>query len=159
MHARELLLEPIAYLPPPRILDGLSAAESEARVPGASHSVVEVVAHLVFWQSWFLDRCAGVATPVVTQAASGWPAAATADWDELRQRFLADLERAVALGEDESSAARLLDPPIDFPPLASYTVADAVAHIAVHNAHHLGQIVTLRQILGLWPPPGGGWTW
>jgi uncharacterized damage-inducible protein DinB len=34
-----------------------------------------------------------------------------------------------------------------------------VAHVAVHTAHHIGQIVTLRQLLGAWPPPQGSHTW
>ena len=36
---------------------------------------------------------------------------------------------------------------------------DALVHVAHHNAYHLGQIVSLRQAMGLWPPAGGGWTW
>ena len=28
-----------------------------------------------------------------------------------------------------------------------------------HNAHHLGQVVLLRQQRGLWPPPAGSYTW
>ena len=43
--------------------------------------------------------------------------------------------------------------------MANYTVQQALAHIAVHNAHHLGQVVTLRQLMGQWPPPAGSWTW
>ena len=31
--------------------------------------------------------------------------------------------------------------------------------IASHNSYHLGQIVLVRQLLGAWPPPGGGLTW
>ena len=50
-------------------------------------------------------------------------------------------------------------PALEFPPLASYTVRDALVHVANHNSHHLGQIITLRQLMGAWPPPGGGWTW
>jgi hypothetical protein len=29
----------------------------------------------------------------------------------------------------------------------------------VHSSHHLGQVVTIRQLLGLWPPPAGALTW
>ena len=37
--------------------------------------------------------------------------------------------------------------------MASYTIGDALMHLAQHNAYHLGQIVMLRQMLGVWPPP------
>jgi uncharacterized damage-inducible protein DinB len=159
MDARELLLSPTAYMPPPRVLSGLSAAQSGVRLSGASHSVVEIAAHMVYWQSWFLERCSGVARPMATSASLGWPAATADEWELWRERFLAGLERAVEIAAGESASVRRVDPPIEFPPLANYTIADAITHLAVHNAHHLGQIVTLRQILGAWPPPEGSWTW
>jgi uncharacterized damage-inducible protein DinB len=50
-------------------------------------------------------------------------------------------------------------PAIEFPPLAHHTVREALVHVAMHNAHHLGQVITLRQLLGAWPPPAGSYTW
>jgi len=146
-------------MPPARVLDGLTAAQAGARVPGARHPVVEIVAHMVYWQYWFLDRCAGVATPPAPKASLGWPAATADEWEPLRGLFLNGLERALKVAEDQAAAARRIDPPIEFPPLANYTAADAITHIAIHNAHHLGQIITLRQIMGAWPPPEGSYTW
>lgn len=89
------------------------------------------------------------------RALLGWPSAPVGGWESSRQHFIADLERAVGIGSDEAARARRIEPPIEFAPLANYTIAEAITHVAVHNAHHLGQIVTLRQILGTWPPPGG----
>ena len=43
--------------------------------------------------------------------------------------------------------------------VAHYTVADAIHHVAQHNAHHLGQVVLMRQLMGEWPPPSGGSNW
>ena len=153
-----MLVEPFAYLPPARALDGLTAAQAIARLPGSPHSIAEIVAHIVFWQDWFMQRCRGVAAPMVQSAADGWPAVTAADWPGLRDRFLDGIRRAAAFGESSSLDATLA-PPIEFPPLANYTVRDVLVHIASHNAHHLGQVIVLRQMAGLWPPPGGGWTW
>jgi len=36
---------------------------------------------------------------------------------------------------------------------------DWFLHVATHNAHHLGQVILLRQLTGAWPPPAGSWTW
>ena len=80
-------------------------------------------------------------------------------WALIEKQFIEGLEHAVALGGDEARLHAPISPAIEFPPLASYTIRDALVHMAHHNAHHLGQIVTLRQIMGLWPPPSGGWTW
>lgn len=76
MHREELLVHPVAHMPPDQVLAGLSADDAARRVPGITHSI-----------------------------------------------------------------------------------EDALIHVAQHNAHHLGQVVTLRQVLGCWPPPGGSYTW
>lgn len=159
MDATELLISPVAHMPPAGVLDGLSGEQAAARVPGVSHSAVEILAHMVFWQSWFLERCRGFGTPPAASASLGWPAATAGDWEPLRGQFLAGLEQAREIGTGETSRLRRIDPPIEFPPLANYCLADAVTHIAIHNSHHLGQIITIRQILGAWPPPGGSFTW
>jgi uncharacterized damage-inducible protein DinB len=77
-------------------------------------------------------------------------------WPEIQARFLAGLDRAAALAD---RAGEVVAPAIEFPPMAHYTIGDALGHIAQHNAHHLGQIVLLRQLMGQWPPPAGSWTW
>lgn len=154
MDRKELLLSPLAYMPPPRLLADLEPGDAARVIPGATHSIVEILAHLVFWQSWFLDRCAGDARPIVARASQGWPPASAEDWETLRAQFLGDLQRAAEWPGDG-----LVAPAIEIPGMAHYTITDALTHLAVHNAHHLGQIVTMRQVLGVWPPPEGSWTW
>jgi uncharacterized damage-inducible protein DinB len=95
---------------------------------------------------------------MVTSAASGWPAVAPGSWNDVESRFREGLDRAVALGDDTSRLDRPITPAIQFPPIANYTVRDGLVHIATHNAHHLGQVIVLRQMMGLWPPPAGSWT-
>ncbi len=141
-------------MPPDQVIAGLSAEDSARRVPGLPHSIVEIMAHMAFWQTWFLNRCSGIAVPPAAHAAEGWPTATAADWVRVRDQFLDDLGRAVKL-----PAKGRIDPPIEYPSLADYDSEDALTHVAQHNSHHLGQIVTLRQALGLWPPPGGSYTW
>ena len=158
MDFRELLIDTVAHIPPARALEHLSPEEAERRVPGADHSIAQIVAHVNFWATWFCDRCSGTGAPMVTSAANGWPAVVPGSWPDLHREFLNTLERAVAIGESQRPESPL-DPPIDFPPLANYTVRDALVHIANHTSHHLGQVITLRQVLGLWPPPSGSWTW
>jgi uncharacterized damage-inducible protein DinB len=156
---RELLIDTVAYLAPAKTLEGLSPEDSAKRVPGVNHSIVEILAHMHFWQSWFLKRCEGVAEPMVTSAANGWPAAGAGDWDPLHQAFLDVLERLAAMGEDPAQLASPVTPAMDFPPIAHFTIRDALVHVAEHNAHHLGQVILLRQLIGKWPPPQGSWTW
>lgn len=156
MNERELLTDTTPFMPPGRILEGLSSADAERPAPGAPHSIAEIVAHMVFWQEWFARRAQGAREPMPPHADQGWPEVAPATWDSLRERYLAHLERLVAMGAERRGA---LEPPLEYPPLAHYTVADVFTHVAMHNAHHLGQVVLLRQQMGLWPPPAGSYTW
>lgn len=158
MHPRELLTDTTPYLSARHALDGLTADLAERRIPGAPHTIAEIAAHLVFWQEWFAGRCDGTAGPMPASATPGWIAPAVGSWDSLRTRLLSGLDHLVSRGGD-ADRERRIDPPIEFPPLAHYTVGDVIVHVGVHNAHHLGQIVLLRQLLGAWPPPAGSYTW
>ena len=156
MNARELLVETYAHIPPGHALEQLDAADAERRLPGAGHSIADIVAHMSFWQDWFCSRCDGVAEAMPAPAARGWPDVTAQSWPSVHARFVAGLERAVALAD---RGDRAITPPIEFGPLASYTVRDALVHVAQHNSHHLGQVILLRQLMALWPPPSGSWTW
>jgi uncharacterized damage-inducible protein DinB len=158
MDARPLLIDTLPFLSPRHALDGLTPELADRRVPGAPHTIGDIVAHLAFWQHWFAGRCNGTAGPMPPSAATGWPAPEPGGWERLRRRFLDDLERVVALGA-AGDHGRRVDPPIEFPPLAGITVGEVILHVASHNAHHLGQVVLLRQMLGAWPPPAGSYTW
>ena len=159
MHIRELVLETYVHLAPLKMLEDLSGADA-VRPPAAHmHSVAGLVAHMEFWQHWFLQRCRGVATPMPSHAADGWPDVSAAGWDSLRARFEAGLHEVIALGEQTDGLAEPVAPAIEMPSMATYSRQDALVHIAQHNSHHLGQVVSARQVLGLWPPRAGSWTW
>ena len=158
MPPRELLIDTSPYIAPGRALEALATEDADRLVPGAPHTIAAIVAHLAFWQEWLLARCEGRGTPMPTSAAVGWPAPAPGTWPAVRDRFLDGLERLTGFAA-AVDPARPVTPPLEFPPLARYTVADVLVHVATHNAHHLGQVVLLRQLMGRWPPPSGSWTW
>jgi uncharacterized damage-inducible protein DinB len=159
MSVRELLIDTLAHIPPGSALERLTPEEAERRVPGATHSIAEIVAHMNFWATWFCDRCDGTRAPMVTSAAMGWPEVAPRSWPVIQGQFLSTLERAVAIGHDPARLESRVTPAIEFPPLARMTIHDALVHVSTHNAHHLGQVIILRQLMGLWPPPAGSYTW
>ena len=159
MHTRELLIDTLTHLAPAKTVAGLAPADAERRVAGANHSIAEIVAHMTFWATWFCDRCDGIHAPMVTKAALGWPAVQPGSWPEIERRFLEVLERAAKIGERPERLEQPISPAIEVPPLAAYTIHDAMVHMGVHTAHHLGQVVLLRQLMGVWPPPSGSWTW
>ena len=158
MTTRELLLETHPHLPPLSVLDGLGPADAESRSAGAPHSIAEIVRHMAFWQDWFLSRCSGRAEPAPAAAALGWPAVASGSWPAVTTDFRDGLKRLADFAEG-GALDMPITPAIEFPLLAHYTLQDAVVHVACHNAHHLGQVIVLRQISGRWPPPSGSYTW
>lgn len=158
MDAHRLLVDTHSHLPPAATLAGLSPEEAARRVPGVPHSIAEIVAHMAFWQAWFTRGCAGDATAPVAAAADGWPEAPPERWPAVCDEFLGGLDRlAAVVGQLEPDAP--LEPGFPVPMLQGYTARDAWEHVAQHNAHHLGQVVILRQLQGLWPPPAGSFTW
>lgn len=159
MRMRHFLVDTFTHLPPAHALENLTPDAAERRIDGANHSVAELVAHMDFWQRWFSARCEGQALPMAAAAADGWPVVTPGSWPAIERGFLEGLEQAAALGDDEASLTKRIEPAIEFPPLAEYTRREALIHVAGHNAHHLGQVILLRQIMGLWPPPKGSWTW
>ena len=141
------------FTPFARALDGLSGEDAVRRPDGSPHSVAEVVAHPVFWQDRFLRMVDGEPPSPVPHASDGWPAVSADEWPDLVARFLANRERFRALAADEAELSRPLVAGKD------RSVGAAVASYHRHDAHHLGQVILLRRLVGAWPPPGGGDTW
>ena len=129
----------LAGVPPGRVND---------RAPGWDHSLWDLVEHLRFTQADILEFVAG------DYAEKAWPddywperPAGPGDWGRSAAAFLAGLDALAALAQTADLTAELAHAP-------GYTVLREVMLAADHNAHHLGQVVALRRLLGLWPPPG-----
>jgi uncharacterized damage-inducible protein DinB len=159
MDLRALLIETHAHIPPAHALEDLSEQNAISRLPNVAHSIADIVGHMDFWQTWFLMRCRGENAPFVSAASLGWPTVAEGGWTAVRDQFIAGTEVAAELGSHPDVLDRRLNPAIEFPPLEGFTIRDALIHVASHNSHHLGQIITLRQLSGCWPPAAGSWTW
>jgi uncharacterized damage-inducible protein DinB len=158
MDVRDLLVDTHSHLPPAATLAGLTPADAGRRVGGVPHSIAEIVAHMAFWQDWFRRRAEGDAEPMIASAALGWPQVADEAWPDVREGFLGGLER-LAHAVEQLDPDAPITPAFEFPMLAGYTARDVWEHVGQHNAHHMGQVVILRQFLGLWPPPAGSYTW
>jgi hypothetical protein len=115
--------------------------------------VAQVVAHVQFWQAHLLETIAGQNPPVPEHASGGWPPPGDlpGEWETLRETFLRDAGRLRVHARDPALAVRGGG--------EGRPYAALLTNYAGHSLYHLGQVVTLRQALGLWPPPGGGDTW
>ena len=145
---------------PVAVLEGLTAEQALAKPHGLPHSIAEIVGHMCYWQEWF-NRCAVEGfTGMAEHAPEGWPAVAPEGWEALRTRYLAAIEEAKKIVTTSTALNdSLLPSNVPIPFLARESKGSGILHAAVHSGHHLGQIVTMRQLMGLWPPQAGSMTW
>lgn len=134
-------------------LDGLDWQLAGARPDGAAHSVFQIVNHLIYWQDHALAWLAGDKPATPARDADSWPGppapASAEEWQAATVRFAAGIDRLVRHAREDDLFARR------GPKTGLYILQISAAH----DSYHLGQVVLLRQQLGAWPPPGGGFTW
>ncbi|HET7294677.1 MAG TPA: DUF664 domain-containing protein [Vicinamibacteria bacterium] len=142
---------------------GLSSSAAGERA-GAPYSVHELVFHMNYWMEYELQRIAGGSPPYPEHASASWPPATAPasqdEWRAIEARFGALLESLTELARDPSTRDRA----VRVTSHASHanqgaTVVDVLWQTLVHNAYHLGQVATVRRMIGAWPPAGGGDTW
>jgi uncharacterized damage-inducible protein DinB len=159
----ELLVSDGAFARPAQILEGLTQELAHKVPAGAPHSIYEELWHVAFWQQVTLDWIAGVETPYPASPRDGFPTLLDAEkeyWEQLCERFLAGADRAAeAAGDPARVNVDVRCPSRPGQPVRVMAVREQLENMAAHNAYHLGRIVLLRQLLGVWPPAGGGFTW
>ncbi len=136
-----------AHLPPESVLDGIPFERVGERVDGLPYALWELVYHLWFTQHDILVFSLNPDYAGHRWPDAYWPAAeATPEsWADTRQAFLDDLEKLVRLVESEATD---LLAELDHTP--GYTLLREALLAADHNAHHLGEVIALRRLLGLW---------
>lgn len=161
---RDLLTSVVAgenvHLEPAAILDGLTDAQAHTKPHGLPYSIADVVAHMCFWQEWFNACLVCGFTGIPQHSVDGWPAAHAGGWEALRERYVSAIDEAKRIAtESDSLADPLLPTEARVASLARESRGSALLRGAMHNSHHLGQIITMRRLMSLWPPPGGTITW
>lgn len=142
-HAHVATTDALAAVPLDRIND---------RIDGVAHSLWDLLEHLRIAQADILDFTRVRGGPAYVERAwpdDFWPEApgTPTSWHAALDAFFSDLDACVALAEDPS-----VDLFASFEHAPGYTVLRELLLVADHNAHHLGQVITLRRHLGCWPP-------
>jgi uncharacterized damage-inducible protein DinB len=164
MTVRELLLEQLAacqdtngwFVSMRAALEGLDAERASRRADGSQHSAWQIVNHLAYWNDRYLRRFRGQpverAMGETADTFDAWPAEGTEEeWRAARARFhegMRGLRDAISAADDARLQAPLREDKPD--PWASYLL-----HLAIHNAYHIGQVVTVRKAQGSWDPKQG----
>ena len=118
------------------------------RPPGLPHSLWELLEHLRICQWDILDYCVN---PDYREVTSGdyWPRTAEPPtpeaWDESVAAFHRDLAALKRLAGDPKIE---LTGPLPYAP--RHTYLRELLLVADHNAYHVGQMIQVRRLLGIW---------
>ncbi|MBF85521.1 MAG: ABC transporter [Acidobacteria bacterium] len=128
-------------------------AEARARKPhGAPHSAWQLLEHMRIAQRDILDFCVKREYVEPCFPDDYWPPGDevpdNAAWTGSVERFAHDLEQMQQLVADSKTDLRAI-----IPHGTGQTVLREAFVVADHNAYHLGQLVLLRRLLGIWNSP------
>jgi uncharacterized damage-inducible protein DinB len=130
-------------------VEGIPADLRGARPERAPHSPWQLLEHVRICQRDILEFCRDP-DYVERKVEDYWPAGTApptdAAWDESIAGFRRDRDALKALAAD--SETDLFGP---IPHGSGQTYLRELVLVADHNAYHVGQLVLLRKLLGIWP--------
>lgn len=131
------------FVPANTAVAGLTPAQASWTDKSGNHSVGQLANHLVFWDRESLAKFKGE-TPAKFDGnndetfndfdAKSWDATVKA-----LDQVMTDWENAVEAADDSKISAW----------------ASTIAHIGAHNAYHIGQMIYVRKLQGVWNPDNG----
>jgi uncharacterized damage-inducible protein DinB len=131
---------------------GISEEDATWKYSEKDNSIMEIVNHLIFWNRRYLNRFKGVESPQMEGTNDstfknmnhlGWPDVVD-HYDQLMEEWY----DAVKACEEEK-----LDQQVSEEQPGSWL--GTLTSITLHNAYHIGQIVSIRKIQGSWDPDQG----
>jgi uncharacterized damage-inducible protein DinB len=160
----ELLHAKGAHVDPLACVEDLSAELASRPVKGFPHSIAQLVFHMNYWMDYEQRRIRGERPAYPEHASESFPPSAlpsgAQQWDRLRKRLaglLADF--AILADSSPDEMQRQIESAHRGDTEVAGTLEAVLWQMVAHNSYHTGQIATLRQMLGAWPPRGGGDTW
>ncbi|RUL89251.1 DinB family protein [Tautonia sociabilis] len=148
-HLLELLDGGAAHLGFEAAVAGFPVDRSGDRPAGLPHSPWELLEHLRICQRDILDFSRSAEYPKLDWPADYWPPSPSPpdgrSWDRSIAAFRQDLRAMRDLVADP--ATDLLAP---LPWGSGQSIVREAMLLADHNAYHLGQLVVVRRLLGLW---------
>lgn len=137
-HIREALRQVVEgedYQSPRELLSKVKAADAVRLVPGLPYSLATNVAHADIWNRVWLASLEG--NPKVNPFPD-FPVISEEDWPRVRDEFLANLDRALAIARAEPFVHCCRN---------SESAEKKLLKIAVHSAYHIGQMTLLKRAL------------
>jgi len=131
------------FVPASIAVQGLTAQQAMWSPGKGNHSVGQLAYHLWYWDSRELADFKGEKQPPFDGNNNDtFDKFTPAQWDDLVKKLnqvLTDWDTAVQTADDKKLADN----------------ASLIAHVGAHNAYHIGQILYVRKLQGVWDPAKG----
>ena len=147
--ARRSTLEILQGVPP-------SARGRQPEGLPEAYSLWQILEHMRICQADYLRYCMDPEYALPKWPDDYWPASVApsneAAWTNSIEQFASDLQGVKDLLNDPAVEISGTIPHAEGEAYHGTTYAHQIACIADHNAYHLGQFVTVRRLLDVWPP-------
>ena len=131
------------FVPATIAVQGLTAEQAMWSPGKGNHSVGQLAYHIWYWDSRELAEFKGEKpAPFDGNNNETFDKFTATQWDDLVKKLnqvLTDWDTAVAAADDATLAKN----------------ASMIAHVGAHNAYHIGQILYVRKLQGVWDPAKG----
>jgi uncharacterized damage-inducible protein DinB len=131
---------------------GLTPEQANWKKTDSENSIWEIISHLVFWNERFLNRFKNIAVPKMEGSNdTTFTFLKELEWEQVLERFnavITDWYETLKNSEDEKFDQYISKDPKE-------TWLESLSSITLHNAYHIGQIVTIRKMQGSWNPEQG----
>jgi uncharacterized damage-inducible protein DinB len=131
-------------------VDGIPADKRGVAPAGLPHSPWQLLEHLRITQHDILDFCVNPQYREMKWPDDYWPASASPPspqaWEKSVSAYRRDREAMQALARDTS-----IDLFATIPHGSGQTCLREILLVVDHAAYHVGQIVLVRRLLGIWP--------
>lgn len=124
-------------------VDGMTAEQASWQPSGGGHSAGQIAYHLLFWNRSNLAKFKGEAkvpyNGVNNETFEKFDSKRWSDTVKQLDQVMTDLEKLVESLDEQKLAS----------------IAPTIANLCTHNAYHVGQIVYVRKLQGVWNPDKG----
>ena len=131
---------------PRKILGGITPELACREIAGLPYTIAGLLGHMNYWQDRRLELSQGMAElPEDFEfGVTDFPAVGPDAWEAQVAHFHEVLAQILATPEREGALEQVH--------FGDRNVGIIITSHALHNSYHLGQIVLMRRLLGIWPP-------
>ena len=129
-----------SHIDPLEAIEGIDVSLARKKVEGATHTIWQLLHHIVVWQEIFIENIKG--KEANWQPTDNWPSEETMEVDENFYKLLDRYKEGI-------KEIKELIKTIDFYKMLSFWEDDPVIQFIIiaitHNSYHIGQIMSIKR--------------